>query len=201
MTKLGVIGGTFDPPHIGHLIISQEALTELNLDKVILVPAGRPLLKNRKVTAASLRWEMLNLAIASNPCFYSSREEIDREGPSYTVDTIKKLKKDLGKSAEIYLIIGMDVFLDMERWKNPEEIIRLCHIAVAKRPTHVKRRVTDLEKALPSIKSRYSFINAPVIDVSSTCIRRRVKEGISIKYLVPESVENFIKEKGLYRGR
>ncbi len=201
MTKLGVIGGTFDPPHIGHLIISQEALTELNLDKVILVPAGRPLLKSRKVTVASLRWEMLNLAIASNPCFYSSKEEIDREGPSYTVDTIKKLKKDLGKSAEIYLIMGMDAFLDMERWKDPEEIIRLCHIAVAKRPTHVKRSITDLEKALPSIKSRYSFINAPVIDVSSTCIRRRVKEGISIKYLVPESVENFIKEKGLYRGR
>ena len=90
MIKLGVLGGTFDPPHIGHLIISQEALTELNLDKVILVPAGRPLLKNRKVTEASLRWEMLNLAIASNPRFYSSKEEIDREGPSYTVDTLKK---------------------------------------------------------------------------------------------------------------
>ena len=131
----------------------------------------------------------------------ASREEIEREGPSYTVDTIKKLKKDLGKSSEIYLIIGMDAFLDIERWKDPEEIIRLCYIAVAKRPNYVKRKVTDLEKALPSIKSRYSFINAPVIDVSSTCIRRRVKEGISIKYLVPESVENFIKEKGLYRGR
>lgn len=199
MTKLGVIGGTFDPPHIGHLIISQEALIELNLDKVIFVPAGRPLFKGRKVTDAALRWEMLNLAIASNSCFYSSRDEIDREGPSYTVDTLKRLSRELGQSAEIYLIMGMDAFLDLERWKNPEEILKLCHIAVAKRPAHVKRRVADLEKAVPSIKTRCSFINAPVIDVSSTCIRRRVKKGISIKYLVPESVENFIKEKGLYR--
>lgn len=200
MTKLGVIGGTFDPPHIGHLIISQEALIELNLEKVIFVPAGRPLLKGRKVTDAALRWEMLNLAITSNSYFYSTREEIDREGPSYTVDTLKRLRREVGPSAEIYLIMGMDAFLDLERWKNPEEIIGLCHIAVAKRPARVKSRVTDLEKALPLIKSRYSFIDAPVIDVSSTCIRRRVKKGISIKYLVPGAVENFIKEKGLYRG-
>lgn len=201
MSKLGVIGGTFDPPHIGHLIISQEALIKLNLDKVIFIPAGRPLFKGRRVTSAALRWEMLNLAISANPEFVSSREEIDRTGPSYTLDTVKALKKEYGQSAEIYLIMGMDAFLDMERWKNPEEIIRLCRIAVERRPGYAKSRVTDLEKALPSLKSRYTFLDAPLIDVSSTCIRRRVKEGASIKYLVPEAVENFIKEKRLYKGK
>lgn len=200
MTKLGVIGGTFDPPHIGHLIISQEAIIELNLGKVIFVPAGRPLFKGRKVTGAALRWEMLKLAISSSPDFHSSRTEIDRVGPSYTVDTLKMLKREYGQITEIYLIMGMDAFLDLERWKEPEEIIRLCNLAVAKRPGYIKKRVSDLEKALPSIKSHYTFINAPTIDISSTDIRRRVKAGVSIKYLVPEAVENFIREKGLYKG-
>lgn len=200
MTRLGIIGGTFDPPHLGHLIISQEALIKLDLAKVIFIPAGRPLFKDRKVTDAALRWEMLNLAISSNPDFLSSRKEIDREGPSYTVDTLKSLNREYGQKSQIYLIMGMDAFIDLERWKEPEEIIKLCHITVAARPGYMKSKVTGLEKALPSIKTRYTFIGASAVDVSSTCIRRRVKEGISIKYLVPEAVENYIKAKGLYKG-
>lgn len=199
MTRLGVIGGTFDPPHIGHLIISQEALIQLGLDKVIFVPAGRPLFKGRKVTRASLRWEMLALAIASNPCFTSSQTEINREGPSYTVDTLKELRNKYGQRARLYLIMGMDAFLDLKRWREPEEIVSLCHLLVARRPGYVKRDAADVEKSLPALKSCYTFIDAPFVDISSTAIRRRVNEGTSIRYLVPDAVESFIREKGLYK--
>ncbi len=201
MTRLGLIGGTFDPPHIGHLIISQEALAKLDLEKVIFVPAGRPLFKGRVVTDATLRWEMLNLAVSSNPNFICTRKEIDREGPSYTVDTLKTLEREHGHNSGIYLIMGMDAFLDLKRWKEPEEIISLCHIVVAKRPGYERSKVADLEKALPAIRARYTLLDTPLVDISSTSIRRRVKEGISIKYLVPETVEKFIEDKGLYRGQ
>lgn len=197
--RLGIIGGTFDPTHIGHLIISQETLLQHKLKKVIFIPAGKSPLKGRQATTAYQRWEMLNIAISSNPYFTASSIEIDREGPSYTVDTLKALKKEYGNSAEMYLIIGMDSFLDIIQWKKPREIANLCFLCVARRPGYKESDIANVEKVLPEIKDRYVFIQAPFIDISSTEIRQRVKEGSTIKYLVPEGVEDYIREKRLYK--
>jgi len=199
--RIGVLGGTFDPIHIGHLVAAEEVRVQLGLDRVIFVPAGLPPHKlSNKLSPVEHRLAMVELAIASNPYFTVSRVDIDRFGPCYTVDTIQLLRDELGPDVELYFIMGSDSLADILTWHKPERLIRLCRLAVVERPGY-RVDMEELEHLLPGITSRVHFVNSPQLDISSTDIQRRVREGLPIKYQVPEAVEKYIYEHGLYMGR
>jgi len=194
-----VLGGTFDPIHIAHLAIAEEARTQLGLDKVVFVPAGLPPHKmDVHVSPAEHRLAMVELAIAGNPHFEVSRVDIDRFGPCYTVDTIALLREEWGPDVEIYFIMGSDSLADILTWHKPDRLIRLCRIVAVGRPGY-RVDMDELERCLPGASQRILFINSPQLDVSSSEIQRRVRAGESIKYQVPEAVERYIYEHGLYR--
>jgi nicotinate-nucleotide adenylyltransferase len=189
MSRLGILGGTFDPPHNGHLVLAQSALEYLKLDKVIFVPtANHPHKQHLKITDSRSRFDMLKLAIGNNNMFEISTIEINRTGLSYTCDTLREFKK-LYKGTELYLIIGGDNIPDIATWKDPEDIFAMAKVAAAMRP---QCRVSG------KFKDRIITIAMPPLDISSTAIRENVKRGRSIKELVPQSIENYITENGLY---
>lgn len=201
-SRIAVMGGTFDPIHYGHLVAAEAARFEFNLDKVIFMPAGKPAHKQEKqVTDAEHRYDMTVLATATNPYFEVSRIELDRVGITYTVDTIKALKKMLGVETEIYFITGADAILEILTWYNVEELLGLCDFIAATRPGFNKK---DLEQKLVELKSKYHkdifMIEIPSLAISSTDIRDRIANGKSIKYLLPETVEKYIYQSGLYRS-
>ncbi len=197
--NIGVLGGTFDPVHLGHLIIAEDVRVKLGLVGVVFLPAGRPWLKeDRSITGAKHRVEMLGLAIGSNPYFSLSRIEVDRPGPSYSVDTIPQLKQQFGKDAELYFILGSDALAEFARWKEPERMVQMCELGVVPRPGP-KPVMKALEKAAPGLSDHITFLDTPEIAISSSDIRQRVKRGLSIRYLVPEAVESYIEDKKLYR--
>lgn len=197
--RIGVLGGTFDPIHIGHLVIAEEARVELNLERVVFVPAGLPPHKLEHVLSpVAHRLAMVELAIASNPRFTLSRVDIDRSGPSYSVDTIALLRDEWGPDVDIYFIMGSDSLRDILTWHEPQRLIRLCYLAVVNRPSH-QAELDELDALLPGIASRVRMLHAPELAISSTEIRRRVHEGLSIKYQVPEAVEAYIYQHQLYR--
>ena len=196
--RVGVFGGTFDPIHIGHLVAAEETRVQLSLERVVFVPAGLPPHKlANHISPVEHRLAMVQLAIASNPYFTVSRVDIDRFGPCYTVDTMELLRDEWGPGTELYFIMGSDSLADILTWHKPERLIRLCRLAVVKRPGY-EVDIEELDRLLPGIASRVRFINSPLIDVASCDIRRRVREGLSIKYQVPEVVEKYIYEHGLY---
>jgi len=196
--RVGVFGGTFDPIHIGHLVAAEETRVQLRLERVVFVPAGLPPHKlANHISPVEHRLAMVQLAIASNPYFTVSRVDIDRFGPCYTVDTMELLRDEWGPGVELYFIMGSDSLADILTWYKPERLIRLCRLAVVKRPGY-NVDIKELDRLLPGIASRVQFINSPLIDVASCDIRRRVREGLSIKYQVPEAVERYIYEHGLY---
>ena len=196
--RVGVFGGTFDPIHIGHLVAAEETRVQLSLERVVFVPAGLPPHKlANHISPVEHRLAMVQLAIASNPYFTVSRVDIDRFGPCYTVDTMELLRDEWGPDTELYFIMGSDSLADILTWHKPERLIRLCRLAVVKRPGY-DVDIEELDRLLPGIASRVRFINSPLIDVASCDIRRRVREGLSIKYQVPEVVEKYIYEHGLY---
>ena len=201
--KTGVLGGTFDPVHLGHLIIAQEAQHRLGLPRVLFIPAGRPWLKaDKPITPASHRLEMLRLAVAGHPGFEVSPLEIDRLGPTYTVDTVKQLATE---DNEIYFILGRDSLAGLPRWHEPAELVKLCYLVAMPRsggsaPTvRPGPALTDLEKAAPGVHEKVISLPGPLIEISSTEIRSRVSRGEPIRYWVPDAVERYIREKGLYR--
>lgn len=193
---LGVLGGSFDPVHLGHLILAEEVREELGLERVVFVPAGQPWLKGRGVSPDSHRLEMVRRAIADNPAFALSTVEIDRPGPTYTVDTLEALG---GEGAGLVFLMGWDALAGLPRWHQPQRIIQLCHLAVVPRPGFPPPDVPALERELPGIASRLHLLARPVLDISASLIRQRVKEGRSIRYLVPPAVGEYIKAQGLYR--
>jgi len=196
--RVGVFGGTFDPIHIGHLVAAEETRVQLSLERVVFVPAGLPPHKlANHISPVEHRLAMVQLAIASNPYFTVSRVDIDRFGPCYTVDTMELLRDEWGPDTELYFIMGSDSLADILTWHKPERLIRLCRLAVVKRPGY-DVDIEELDRLLPGIASRVRFINSPLIDVASCDIRRRVREGLSIKYQVPEVVERYIYEHRLY---
>ncbi len=196
--KIGVLGGTFDPIHIGHLIIAEEARLRLGLGEVIFVPAGQPYFKGGKAIApAQCRLEMTRLAISSNPYFQVSSIEVDRPGPSYTVDTIAALRNKLGAGAEIFFIMGADALMELPLWKEPARILAMCRLVAVRRPGRIID-LSSLDSSLPGASARIVFLDAPEIGISSTEIRSRVSRGLSIRYLVPEEVEEYIRRNGLY---
>ena len=202
--KLGVLGGSFNPIHIGHLIIAEAAYESLNLDEVLFIPAKQPPHKpSEKLAPAVHRCNMVRLAIRGNDRFRISTMEIRRRSPSYSIDTITQLRR-ARPSADIFFIIGADTILELHTWKRIRDLATLCTFAVAVRPGFSLRRLDDLravlgEEAVAAMKA--SIIRVPPIGVSSTDIRRRIAEGRSIRYLVPAAVERYIREKGLYLPR
>jgi len=198
--RVGVFGGTFDPIHIGHLVIAEEAWMELELERVVFIPAGLPPHKlDHVMSPVEHRLAMVELAIASNPHFAVSRVDIDRFGPCYTVDTIELLKDEWGGGVEVYFIMGSDSLLDILTWHNPRRLIRLCRFAVVSRPGY-QVDFDELDALLPGVASRVQMLNAPELAISSTDIQRRVREGLSIKYQVPEAVEDYIYQQKLYQN-
>jgi nicotinate-nucleotide adenylyltransferase len=198
--RVGVLGGTFDPIHIGHLVSAEEVRVKLGLECVVFVPAGLPPHKlDHVMSPVEHRLAMVELAIASNPHFAVSRVDVDRFGPCYTVDTIELLRDEWGADVEIYFIMGSDSLLDILTWHNPRRLIRLCRLAVVSRPGY-QVDLDELDALLPGVASRVQMLNAPELAISSTDIQRRVREGLSIKYQVPEAVEAYIYQHKLYQN-
>jgi nicotinate-nucleotide adenylyltransferase len=199
--RLGISGGTFDPIHYGHLIVAEEIRETNGLDRILFIPSGKPPHKrNLEVSGAEQRFSMVEAAIRKNPYFEVSRIEIDREGYTYTVDTLEQLKEIYGRETKLYFIIGADVVHDLLTWKNYEKVFSLCEFIAVQRPGYTSssfiKTVEDLETAYSA--QIHTFIG-PLIDISSTMIRERAASGKSIKYLLPEEVEKYILDNGLYR--
>ena len=197
MLKIGILGGTFDPIHEGHLQIAKSVRECLRLDKVIFIPAGRPWLKSgQSVTDAVHRLSMVELAIEGNPHFEVSRIEIERPGPTYTVDTLTELRRRK-EDAELYLILGMDSVRDLGRWHRPERIFELCLVAAVSRPGVADISVCDLERVFPSSAGRIRMVNGPMVNTSATDIRSRAAGGSTLRG-VPDSVRDYIIKHELY---
>jgi nicotinate-nucleotide adenylyltransferase len=194
LSRIGIFGGTFDPPHMGHLVAAEEIRQDFSLQKVFFVPSARPPHKLAlPLTEAARRLEMISLATRDNPDFAVSDMEIQRPGPSYTVDTIGEFKKMYGADLEVYFIMGADSLFEIRTWKDPERLFHLCKVIVASRPGF------SLEQMDADLRNRIILANTTNIDISSTDIRRRVKEDKSIRYYVPDQVEAYIRSKHLYR--
>ena len=195
--NIGVIGGTFDPIHIGHLIVAEEARMKLGLAEVLFVPAGQPWLKHdRDITAAVHRVEMVRRGIADNPNFKLSTLEVDRLGPSYTVETLTLLQDQLSSQASLFFILGRDTLAELPLWKEPRRVIRLCRLVVP--PRLGSRDLRHLEEAIPGLLERVIQLDMPVVGISSSEIRQRIARGMSIRYLVPTAVERYIAEQRIY---
>lgn len=172
--RVGIIGGTFDPIHLGHLIIAEEARIQLELEQVIFIPTGQPWLKaGRPLTPGQHRLKMVRLAIASNPYFRAASNEVDRPGPSYTVDTLVELREELGPAASLYFILGRDALEQFHQWKEPERLLELCNLVVVNRPGHPKDDFSTLLARYPQAADKVMALSAPLIDISGTEIRRR----------------------------
>ena len=199
--KIGILGGTFDPVHLGHLIVAQEAAVQLELERVLFVPAGQPWQKaHRQVTAAADRAAMVKLAIRSNPLFRLSLVDIERPGPSYSADTVVLLKDRLGEGVELYFLCGADSLAELPTWKDPEQLVNSCFVVGCQRPGFLGLDLEALDKIMPGIAEKTIRLNTPLIDISSGDIRMRGATGKPIRYLVPSSVGKYIIKHCLYKS-
>lgn len=196
--RLGIFGGTFDPVHVGHLLLGEAAREELALDRVLFVPAGRPWRKaEREITRTEHRVAMVRLAVQDNPAFEVSTVEIETPGSSYTVATLERIVAK-NANAELFVIVGVDAFRDMPNWKEPEKIAQLAVIAVTGRMGY-REGVEDSRTLLRlRLGKRVTWFEMPMIGLSATAVRQRVSLGKSIRYLVPPAVGAYIRENGLY---
>jgi len=197
--NVGVLGGTFDPIHMGHLILAEEVRVRLNLAEVLFVPAGQPWLKvGSPVSPARHRVEMVRLAIADRPYFKLSTIEIERAGPTYTVDTIAGLKARLGGGDELFFILGRDNLAELPLWKEPSRLITMCRLVAVPRPGYPLPDLKALEASIPGLSQRVVLMDRPEIDISASAIRDRVVRGLSIRHLAPEPVAGYIRQHKLY---
>jgi len=197
--NLGILGGTFDPVHNGHLIVADVAREQLNLKEILFIPAGQPWLKvERSITSAKHRLEMLRLALDDTPYFRISEMEIKRSGPTYTIDTINELRKRLDAEDELFFILGQDILMQLPQWHDASEMVQLCYLVAAPRPGVKKPDLKALEAQIPGITQRVMLMKQPMVDISASDIRERVARGLSVRHLVPESVNRYIKENRLY---
>jgi nicotinate-nucleotide adenylyltransferase len=197
--RIGILGGTFNPPHLGHLVAAQEAYRELALDKVTLIPAGLPPHKPvEDEPGAEHRLELCRLAVAGDDRFSVSDLELRRDGPSFTVDTLELLRSQ-SPSDDLFLILGADVAAGLPKWREPERVLELATVAIAKRRGTAKEAV---QEALAQLKGgeRARFFQMPRIGISSTMVRRRVRAGQPIRYFVPDGVMHYIETHGIYRS-
>lgn len=196
--RLGVIGGTFDPPHYGHLALAESARVQLGLARVLFVPAGEPPHKPaRPITAGHHRAAMVEMSIADNPAFALSRVDLDRPGPHYTVDSLALLQRQ-HPEAVLYFLIGGDSLAQFITWRDPAGIVRQAWLAVMERPGY-EPDLGELEQAVPGLRERLVWLDVPRLAISASDLRRRVGQGLPIRYLVPLSVEAYVREHGLYR--
>lgn len=197
--RLGIMGGTFDPIHYGHLVTAEQAREALALDLVLFMPAGSPAFKqNREVTSPEDRYAMTVLATAANPSFYASRFEIDRPGVTYTVDTLKALRSAYPENVHLYFITGADAIIDIVTWHDAAEIASLATLIAATRPGYDIRQA-QARIAASGIDFDVRYIQIPALAISSTNIRDRVRLGKSVRYLTSESVMGYINKNRLYR--
>jgi nicotinate-nucleotide adenylyltransferase len=192
------MGGTFDPVHVGHLAIAEEARDTLGLDRILFVPAGTPPHKPAsEVTATHHRVAMVALAIEDNPAFELSRIEVDRPGPSYTVDTVEQLAED----ADVTLILSAETFRELPTWHEPERLFLAAFVAVVPREGYPAPDPGWLSATFPDRQDRVRYLEGPRLGLSSTDLRARVAAGRSIRYLVPPAVEAYIASNDLYRTK
>jgi nicotinate-nucleotide adenylyltransferase len=197
--RIGVLGGTFDPVHLAHLVLGEVAREELRLDRVIFVPTGQSWRKSgREIASGADRLQMLRLATAGNPAFEVSSLEVDREGPSYTEVTLEALSGE-NPGAELFFILGRDALTDFPHWHDPQRIAELATLAVAERDD--TELGGDGEADLPGLHVRLCRLQMPRVGITATAIRDNVREGRSIRYLVPDGVAAYIAERGLYRAK
>ena len=198
--KIGVLGGTFDPPHNGHLRVADVVRQELGLDKVVFIPAGRPYFKGTSdVSPARHRLEMVRLAILGKPYLECSPLEVERPGPTYTVDTLRQLRQTM-KDGELFFILGCGSLAELPCWREPSRIIRLCRLVVVPRPGYPLPELETLEGRVPGLLQSLIVMDKPSIDISASDIRSRVAQGKPIGHLVPEPVERYIRENRLYQA-
>jgi nicotinate-nucleotide adenylyltransferase len=196
--RLGLFGGTFDPPHFGHLQVAQEAIEQLSLSRLLFVVAGLPPHKRREdLSPSHVRLEMIQAAVAGNPAFHVSDIELKRKGPSFTVDTLRRARSD-DPGAQLFFLLGADQLAEFHEWKEPGEIARLATVVAVARsglePGDLPRVDLGNGAALD-----FQVLTVPRLDISSSDLRRRAREGRSLRYLVPEGVERTIETYGLYR--
>ena len=197
--NIGVLGGTFDPIHMGHLIIAEETRVRLALAEVLFIPAGEPWLKtNNYISPAEHRVQMVRLAIAGEPSFKLSMMEVERPGPSYTVDTIAELKGQIRAGDKLFFILGWDNLMQLPQWREPSRLAQMCCLVAVPRVGYPPPDLNTLEAAIPGLSQSIVMLDAPQIEISSSEIRSRVARGLSIHHLVPEPVEKYIRQHGLY---
>lgn len=197
--RLGVFGGTFDPPHLGHLILAAEASADLKFERLLWVLTPTPPHKlGQPITPVEHRLAMLQLAIADNPSFQLSRIEMDRPGPHYMVDTMRLLRDQL-PSAELILLIGGDSLRDLPTWHQPADLVAACHeIGVVRRPGD-SSDLSALDESIPGAQAKVRFVEAPLLEISSSDIRGRIRQGLPFRYFLCRSVYEYILENDLYR--
>lgn len=200
--RLGILGGTFDPPHNAHLILAQHAYEELDLDEVLFVPAGVPPHKMSTRTSLDDRLTMLNIAIKDQPQFVLSRVDVDRPGPHYTIDTVRIIQSE-HPDAELFFIMGGDTFRDLPNWDRPQEMFATCKLAVAvmRRPGEEGADLSpQMHRVLiPDLENYTQILNSPLVEFSSTDIVDRLSHGKSVRYMVPDPVLEYIDQHGLYK--
>lgn len=195
MKKIGIMGGTFDPIHVGHLMIAEAVWDEYNLEKVIFIPSANPPHKHDVLTSARHRFNMTLLATCSNPHFEVSSIEMERLGPSYTIDTIKALKKIYGDDTDFYFIIGADCIHELPTWHKIDELLKICKFIATKRPSY-EFDLSIIEKEFSDYNIQ--LLETPELEISSTDIRQRIKKGYSIQYITTEQVQQYIRKENLY---
>ena len=201
--RLGLLGGTFDPIHYGHLLLAAECRQSLALDKVLFIPAGQPWLKaGQPLTPGCHRRRMVELAIDDHPKFALWDGELRRPGPTYTVDTLTQLQSEW-QTADFYFILGIDALESFPRWKDPESILQLVQLAVAARPGYPDMTgnaiIQKLKSRYPEHADRITLMTLPGVEISATEIRRRAAAGRSFRYHTPEPVAQYILENGIYQ--
>ena len=199
-SRIGILGGTFDPPHVGHLWLAALAADAIGLDRVLFMPAGQPPHKSGQVvTRATDRLVMTRLAIAGDPLFDLCTIEVERRGPSYTIDSIDELQAQYGPEVTLYLIMAADSLADIDSWREPDQLLDRVEWIVGPRPGSALPDRSVLGERFGERASRIHLLDGPSLDVSSSAIRRRVAAGETIRYLVARAVEELIGDRGLYR--
>ena len=198
--RIGLMGGTFDPIHLAHLHIAEEAREAFALDRVLFIPAAQPPHKQgRRIASAAQRIKMVELAIACNPYFAIDLLEMERKGPSYSWLMVQEMQRRQGKDAELFFITGSDSINDLPDWNHPRDLVGACQFIGTTRPEVPFHEEILLEFFGPELRNRIHELHVPMMEISSTLIRDRIAAGRSIRYLVPEAVADYIEKEGLYQ--
>jgi nicotinate-nucleotide adenylyltransferase len=197
--RVGILGGTFDPIHLGHLILAEEARVQLALDRVYLVPAGAPPHKqDRQIAAAEHRICMAELATAAAPQLWVSRVDVDRPGPHYSLAMVRLLREAIGTPVELFFLMGLDSLRDLPTWQAPQELLDEVTIVAVTRPD-IEIAWERLESTLPGLQNRVILLQMPALGIASSTLRQQIQRGRSIRFQVVPAVEAYIAKHGLYR--